>query len=64
MSTARIEATFQIQTDETDTTLRLAPDGVGGVEWGTGGGGGGSDLDGGFADSTYGGTTPVDGGSA
>ncbi len=26
-------------TAETDTTLRLAPDGTGGVEWGTGGSG-------------------------
>lgn len=42
--TNRIEAVFQIQTAETDTTLRLAPDGAGGVEWGTGGGGGSSPL--------------------
>ncbi len=32
-------------TTETDTTLRLAPDGSGGVEWGTGGGGGPADID-------------------
>lgn len=30
-----------LKTSETDTDLRLAPDGVGGVEWGSGGGGGG-----------------------
>lgn len=33
-----------ISTSETDTTLRLAPDGSGGVEWGTGGGGGGGGI--------------------
>ncbi len=32
-------------TTETDTTLRLAPDGTGGVEWGTGSGGGPADID-------------------
>ena len=35
----RIDITRQTQTAETDTTKRLAPDGTGGVTWGTGGGG-------------------------
>lgn len=35
-----MDVTHQLQTPETDTTLRLAPDGVGGVEWSSGGGGG------------------------
>lgn len=64
MSTNRIEAAFQIQTSETDTTLVLAPDGANGVEWRAETGGGPGNLDGGNASSTYGGTTAIDGGNA
>lgn len=35
MTTSRIDATHQVETAETDTTKRLAPDGVGGVQWAT-----------------------------
>lgn len=38
--TRRIVVPGQVQTAETDTTLRLGPDGTGGVAWTTGGGGG------------------------
>lgn len=38
-------------TTETDTTLRLAPDGTGGVEWGTGGGFSGDAVDVNIADA-------------
>jgi hypothetical protein len=41
-----------------------APDGAGGIDFrAEAGGGGGSDIDGGFPDSTYGGVTPIDGGT-
>lgn len=61
----RMDAISQLKTDETDTTLVLAPDGTGKVEWRAESGGGGSgNEDGGNASSTYGGTTPADGGNA
>ncbi len=42
----------------------LTNNGIGGLSWGAGGGGGGgSNLDGGTPSSTYGGTTPIDGGT-
>lgn len=61
-----IDILTQTKTAETDDTLVLAPDGLGGVEFRaeTGGGGGGSNIDGGDANSTYGGTTNIDGGGA
>lgn len=34
--TNRIDAIYQVQTSETDVTLVLKPDGVGGVAFGTG----------------------------
>lgn len=44
MTTNRVDAVQQVQTSETDTSLRLAPDGAGGVEWGAGGSGGTVDV--------------------
>lgn len=62
----RIDILSQTKTEETDTTLVLAPDGTGEVEWRaeSGGGGGSPDLDGGNASSIYGAVTPIDGGTA
>lgn len=38
MSTNRVDAIYQVQTSETDTTKVLAPDGTDGVQWVTGSG--------------------------
>jgi hypothetical protein len=44
LATAGTVPETSISTSETDTDLRLAPDGTGGVEWGTGGAGGAPDC--------------------
>lgn len=55
LATAGTVPETAISTSEVDTTLRLAPDGTGGVEWGTGGAGGGVFPN--FGDGSDGSTT-------